>query len=113
MANNSIGQLRRSAVVSTFGPGAIVDYRASGAPISAVTAGLEEWDRDTHTKGITHAQTIFEPRLQARLNVSGFRLPPVDIEEANTKDIVLPAVRFPQWLQCPECHALKPAGKWG
>ena len=42
---NELGELRRTAVVSTFGPGAIVDFRAGDAPISAVVAGLEEWDR--------------------------------------------------------------------
>ena len=41
-----IGKVRRSHVASTFGAGAVVDLRApgSGAPLSGLVAGLEEWD---------------------------------------------------------------------
>ena len=45
MANNRLGELRRSTAVMTFGPGSVVDFRADGAPVSGVAAGLEEWDR--------------------------------------------------------------------
>ena len=45
MPNNDLGKLRRSMVVMTHAPGAVVDFRADGVPVSAVVAGLEEWDR--------------------------------------------------------------------
>jgi hypothetical protein len=44
MANNKINDFRRSTAVTTSGPGAIVDARASRAPVSGVHAGLEFWD---------------------------------------------------------------------
>ena len=44
MARYELGEIRRSAAVATFGPGAIVDFRAGDATISAVAAGLEQWD---------------------------------------------------------------------
>jgi hypothetical protein len=108
---NELGELRRSTVVSTFGPGAIVDFRAEGAPISAVVAGLELWDDQTATKQLNHPQTISEPRLQKKLNVKGFRLPPVFPEDSRHAENLV-AVRFPRWLQCPRCHLLKPAKLW-
>jgi len=102
----------------TFGPGAVVDFRAEGAPVSAVTAGLEEWDRNFPPAGLLNSQAIYEPRLQRKLGVRGFRLPPVFYEEWGSKkgtddSKVLVAVRFPDWLQCPECDRIAPSARWG
>lgn len=116
-----IGELRRSHVVMTYGPGAIIDFRApgSGAALSGVLAGLEEWDATTSSPGLLHKQSIHEPRLQQRLNVKGFRLPPVKHrdprtgEEEETNQDVLPVIRFPDWLQCPKCNRLDRAENWG
>ncbi len=117
MANNQLGELRRSATVLTFGPGSVVDFRADGAPVSAVPAGLEEWDRSFRPAGLANPQRITEPRLQRKLSVGGFRLPPV-VDENWRNDRVKPdgralvAVRFPKWLQCPQCARLAPASSW-
>ena len=117
MANNQLGELRRSSVITTFGPGAVVDFRADGASVSAVVAGLEEWDNSFHPKGLANPQVIREPRLEKKLRVKGFRLPPVvdedwRDEQGKPDSRSLVAVRFPQWLQCPQCHRLAPADKW-
>jgi hypothetical protein len=113
MPNNKLGDLRRSTVVMTYGPGAIVDFRAGSAPVSALAAGLEEWDRRAKPPGLLNEQTVFEPRLQKQLNVAGFRLPPVVVDDSDDDPAIsLVGVRFPDWLQCPECHVLKPANKW-
>ena len=117
MANNRLGDLRRSAAVMTFGPGSVVDFRADGAPVSAVAAGLEEWDRSFPPAGLANPQCIREPRLQRKLSVLGFRLPPVVDENWRDKDgrpddRDLVAARFPEWLQCPQCDRLAPARRW-
>jgi hypothetical protein len=107
-----IGQVRRSHVASSFGAGAVVDFRApSGAPLSGLVAGLEEWDAAAPEgrKGLMHFQITTEPRLQKRLSVGGFRLPPVKDEKDGGWADVLPVVRFPRWLQCPSCERLKKA----
>ena len=115
---NELGELRRTAVVSTFGPGAIVDFRAGEAAVSAVAAGLEQWDVSAPPAGIANPQTIFEPRLQKRLGVAGFRLPPVDPDSDQPRKAkreqgpALTAVRFPEWLQCPQCHLIQYASRW-
>ena len=117
MANNRLGKLRRSAAVMTFGPGSVVDFRADGAPVSAVAAGLEEWDRSFPPAGLANPQRITEPRLQRKLSVGGFRLPPVVDEnwrdsDGNPDHRTLVAARFPEWLQCPQCDRLAPARRW-
>lgn len=113
MASNELGPLRRSAAATTFGPGAIVDFRAGAATISAVVAGLEEWDRNFPPAGMLHPQAIREERLQKKLNVRGFRLPPVrDPARDSDAERALVAVRFPRWLQCPQCDRIGREDRW-
>ena len=116
---NELGDVRRSQIVTTHGPGSIIDFRAGGyggAGISAVAAGLEEWDRWAPPPGLGHPQTIYEPRLQKQLGVEGFRLPPVAPQVApgvyrnNAGKLV--GVRFPRWLQCPQCHIIRQSRDW-
>lgn len=118
MTKNHLGEMRRSAALTTFGPGSVADFRADGGPVSAVVAGLEEWDRSFPPAGLLNPQKINEPRLQRKLSVRGFRLPPVVDERfrdaAGKPDWrSLIAARFPEWLQCPQCDRIGPARKWG
>jgi len=115
MTNNKLGELRRSSVVGTFAPGAVVDFRAEDAAVSAVVAGLEEWDRNFRPAGLTNPQVVYEPRLQRKLSVDGFRLPPVTMDMRRDEAVderALVAARFPQWLQCPHCDLIAPARQW-
>lgn len=45
---------------------------------------------------------LHEPRLERRLHVNGFRLPPAT-EDGND----IPVVRFPSWAHCPSCKRLE------
>lgn len=116
---NEIGKLRRSSTIMTFGPGSIADFRTrEGGPVSGVVAGLDAWDQYAPPPGLTHPQRISETRLQQKLNVRGFRLPPVSIDEWGSSPAGHPrenlvAVRFPDWLQCNECHRIAPSYRWG
>lgn len=104
-----IGELRRSTVASTFGPGAIADFRTpSGAPVSVVMAGLDEWA--AYSGGSDDRAQ--DARLERLLGVEWFRLPPVARSRDDTDAKRLPAVRFPQWLQCPQCHTIDHYSKW-
>ena len=107
-------ELRRSSLTGTFGPGAIVDIRTPlGAPVSGIVSGLDAWDKVARSKGLIHKQVIYEPRLQKRLFVRGFRLPPVRSTRRGEEDYdVIPVVRFPRWLQCPSCQRLKDHESW-
>ncbi len=114
MPNNQLGELRRSSIISLFGPGSIVDFRADGAPVSAIISGLEAWDNTAPPRGTRNPQSIHEPRLEKKLIVSGFRLPPVQISVSRNNPIQgrLVAYRFPDWLQCPMCGVIAPSKKW-
>ena len=113
----NVGSIRRSQVVTTFGPGAITDFRLpSGALLSGVMQGLDAWDGYAlpRNRGLSDPQLIREPRLESKLGVKGFRPPPIgqDKVQNEKRDRVLPIRRFPDWQSCPECHVIQPAGKW-
>ena len=114
-----LGDVRRSQVITSHGPGSLIDFRAGshgGAGVSVVAAGLEEWDKWAPPPGLGNPQTIFEPRLQKALAVEGFRLPPVtpqiapNIYKRGAGRLV--GVRYPRWLQCPRCHLIGETRKW-
>ena len=113
---NDLQEIRRSAVVSMFGPGSIVDFRADGGAVSGIAAGLEAWDKSFPPPGLCNQQVIRETRLEKKLGVKGFRTPPVTFERGrdDQPDMRrLLAVRFPKWLQCPSCDIIKPERRWG
>lgn len=114
---NELGEIRRSQVVTTYGPGSIVDFRAGkggDAAISVVASGLETWERVP--PNIIDATRIFEPRLQKLLRVGHFRLAPVAPQPApwdkKPKAVYLEGRRFPNWQQCPKCHTIATFSHW-
>ena len=118
---NILGEIRRSQVLG-YGPGAIIDFRAGnvdgGGPVSVVAPGLEFWDEHAGPPFPRTTQKIYEPRLESKLEVRGFRLPPVTLQKYGGKNdedpkLTLPGFRFPQWLQCPKCGIINYASKWG
>jgi hypothetical protein len=92
-------RIRPSQIITTFGPGAIVDLPDD----SVMIAGTEHWfeGHKPHTK-------ISEPRLQAALKVNEFRTPPVGSYNAND----VPFVRFPRYRVCPKCSRLSDQFRW-
>lgn len=113
--SNDLNELRQSSVISTFGPGSVVDFRVDKGAVSGIAAGLEAWDEYFKPAGLAGYQTIREIRLQKRLGVDGFRVPPVAVKKSEHKEPDkrrLIAVRFPRWLHCPTCETIKPERRW-
>src|SRR5690349_5191811 len=87
----SITTLRQSQVVSTYGPGALVDL----PDYAIIVAGLEHWRGE--------AQLVPEPRLlailRARLNLGTLELraPPVP-DSPNQHDVGIVGYQFPEWF---------------
>src|SRR5690606_30867764 len=107
-----VGELRRSAVLTTYGPGSLADFREDGAAVSVVMAGLEEWDNGFPKAGLANSQVIHEERLEKVLGVAGFRLPPVRNTDDDKDTRALVAAQFPTWLQCPNCDRIGEAVLW-
>jgi hypothetical protein len=93
-------RLRPSQIITTFGPGSIVDLPDD----SVMIAGTEHW----FSEGYKPHKKVSEPRLQAALKVNEFRTPPV----GSFKDKDVPFVRFPRWRVCPRCNRLSDQFRW-
>jgi hypothetical protein len=106
------GAVRQSQVVTTFGPGAMVDLVYD----AVLVGGLDFWSYD---KGyaIPH---IHEPRLREAIvdrfqrlgrelsHDAPFRAPPVGNDREPTRFAGVAVLEFPQWFVCqnPSCRAL-------
>lgn len=107
------GPIRRAQLVAPFGVGALSIVRDG---TSVITCGTDHWyERE---KGDDSGQTIDpteyrieEWRLQKRLRVDHFRLPP-DFRVRRRGDqapnffLTVPFLRFPKWHFCPSCNLL-------
>lgn len=92
------GQLRRGQVITTYGPGALVDLPRE----SAIVAGLETWP------SVTQLEEIIEPRLVLKLraltNMPEPQLfaPPPDSNDPREPKRGIGAFRFPEWFVVQE-----------
>lgn len=93
-----VGELRRTQVITTYGPGAIVDL----PDISVIMAATDYWNS-------RNSRVLHEANLQKLLGVNCFREPCAHSNEGfnesgTTPDT--PAFRFPDWCFCPKCGKL-------
>lgn len=108
----SVGALRPSALIHTFGVGSVVDLPR----LSAMVMGLDDWR-------LEDAPVIDEPRLLAKIRqqagleqVERLHGPPQTGDRGGLSAGVLdpanlvgvPVVPFPRWLLCPVCRKLAP-----
>ncbi|MGY1696814.1 DrmB family protein [Geodermatophilus sp. SYSU D00814] len=101
------GGIRRAQLISPFGVGAM-SVLVGGS--SVLIAGLDHWFDGDHVE--LHDFRIEEWRLQKRLGVTHFRLPPDyrtssghGQQEPNLR-LTVPSLRFPRWSFCPYCKRL-------
>lgn len=81
--------IRRGQIITTFGPGAIVNFENG----SFIGMSIDAWPPPAHGK----SDVIYDERLLARLHLSHFRQPPSQDQIPKG----LPYRRFPRWLRCP------------
>ena len=104
MSRRAHGQLRQSQVITTYGPGALIDLPRH----SAIIGGLDTWP-----KGLDE---VVEPRLAHKLrNLTGVpapRLyaPPPTPSEPWASRRGIGAWRFPEWFVVQENNGGQPAG---
>ena len=87
------GTLRQSQVITTFGPGALLDL----PNYSALVGGLDHWSQQGRVE-------IYEPRLLAKLRtllgVAQLRLfsPPPELDDPSVPGTGITAWQFPEWF---------------
>jgi hypothetical protein len=103
--------IRRSQLISPFGIGAIVDFPNDE---SLMTCGLDVWP--SATAPCPTEFLVIEERLQRRLKIAHFRLPPDFREPApgvRLPNMRMPFVNFPRWHYCPRCGGMEQLGLYG
>lgn len=91
--NNKLGELRPNQIITTFGPGAVVDAVKDSVTILDIPYWKEK------------GQTIIDGRLASYLGVDCFYMPRTSF----SRDI--PVVTFPYWHVCSSCGHLFDARK--
>ena len=89
MSKKAIGDVRPSQLITTFGPGAIVDLQT----LSVIVAGIDNWRLDEE-------QQIQEPRLQRALKVNRFFSAEPASGNHFSKKGTVPAFLFPRYQVC-------------
>lgn len=106
--------VRRSQLISPLGVGQMINFPGDE---SLMVCGLDAWEKvyQSASDGIEEF-IIREERLEKRLGVSHFRLPPEyrtsgsGVKNANLK---IPCVRFPLWHYCPHCGSMEKLSPFG
>ena len=97
--------MRRNALISPWGVGAIVPFPNDE---SLMIAGLDMWQYSD-----PKPFQIKDERLQKRLGVQELRWPP-DYRDKHSDpvncNLKIPAVRFPRWHYCPFCGSMQKVG---
>lgn len=91
--NNKLGELRPNQIITTFGPGSVVD----AVKDSVTILDIPYWK----VKG----KKILDGRLASYLNVDAFYMP------RTTFAYDIPVVTFPYWHVCSKCERLFDARK--
>lgn len=96
------GQLRRNQLITTMGPGAIVDLKDA----SVIIAGIDGWEKSDNVNELK----INNIRLQNLLGKDYFLMPPFTKDKTNNNFLHpdIRAYRFPKWYYCPICRKLAP-----
>ncbi len=110
------GQLRQSQLVTTFGPGAMVDF----VDRAVVIGGLEHW-----SYGKNSYTALDDPRLRRSLvprlkaldpdldlaREGYFRMPPEGDARDPSMYVGIRALEFPRWFVCQGCRRLARAAE--
>jgi hypothetical protein len=104
----SSGSIRRAQLVTPFGVGAM-SVLVNGT--SVITAGLDHWYAMADPKLLyLDEYRANDWRLEARLRVREFRLPPdyrPRADDGRNLKLKVPVLRFPRWSFCMFCKRLE------
>jgi len=98
MTRKAHGQIRRSQVITTYGPGALIDLPRH----SAIVGGLETWPKTSDLEEIVELRLT--RKLQMMTSVVSPRLyaPPPDVDDPREPAKGITVWRFPEWFVVQE-----------
>jgi hypothetical protein len=106
MSLTTVGEVRPSQLLWTYGPGALIDL----PNLSVITMGLHRWEVD-RCPPIEEARLLKAVRRALGQQVERLRMPPAVADESASPfsaeaKIGVPVRPFPRWLRCVRCGLL-------
>lgn len=106
MSTHSVGEVRPSQLLWTYGPGALIDL----PNLSVITMGLDRWDIDRCVP-VEEARLLGAVRKILGPQVTHLRVPPLINDDGTNpfspeSKIGVPVRPFPRWLRCVKCGLL-------
>ena len=87
MAQKDVGEVRRSQIVMTYGPGSIMNLKSGNASISIIMGDPKSWAYESTGEGaVAKKQTIIDSRLSKSIKekyaikIDKFKLAPVEVQ---------------------------------
>ncbi|MCD4785237.1 MAG: DUF1998 domain-containing protein [Candidatus Eremiobacteraeota bacterium] len=103
--------IRRGQLITPWGIGSMINFPYDE---SLMVCGLDIWE--FALQNCPEEMKILEERLQQRLRVDHFRLPPEYRDRGpgvKYPGLNIPCVRFPRWHYCPQCGAMEKLSIYG
>src|SRR5207247_9025586 len=98
MNRKAHGQIRRSQVITTYGPGALIDRPR----YSAIVGGLETWPKTSDLDEIPEARLRRKLQLMTKVTAPRLFAPPIDSSVPGETAQGIGAWRFPEWFVVQE-----------
>lgn len=98
MSRKAHGQLRRGQVITTYGPGALIDLPRH----SAVVGGLDTWPRTGDLQEIVEARLARKLQVMTKVPAPRLYAPPADSSDPREPSLGIGAYRFPEWVVVQE-----------
>ena len=100
MSEKGHGQLRRSQVITTFGPGALIDLPND----SAIVGGLDTWGPESGLERIDEPRLSAKLMVMTRVNDPALYAPPPEPDHRQDKQRGIGGWRFPEWCIVQEVN---------
>lgn len=94
MSRKSHGQVRRGQVITTYGPGALIDLPKH----SAIVGGLETWPKTSDLEEIPELRLTRKLQIMTGVTAPRLYAPPPDENDPREAVKGIGAWRFPEWF---------------
>lgn len=96
----SVGNIRKTQIITTFGVGSIVDFKDD----TVVIASTDDWDYDPNDFGKVENRKIFNENLSVITGAEYFLMPrTAQSTNSFSKSKDIPSYIFPEKLHCSRC----------
>ena len=98
MSKKAHGQLRRSQIITTYGPGAMIDLPNH----SAIVGGLDTWPQTSSLEEIIEPRLTYKLQIMTGVAEPKLFAPPADSNDPRETPKGIGAWRFPEWFVVQE-----------